>query len=181
MSIITTEELATYLKKTPDSGQAELIVASVNAEIEDQTGVYGADTEVTEVVDYAPVIWLKHDGITSISSIKRGYPGRTQELLPASSYIIEPDGRLTLGNPRYFVPGVSNNGYLEITYTYNQGDLPADLKLAALQIAARIYNGASNNNKEVTSAGVGSYRVTFKDASAGFTENVINRYKTVRL
>jgi hypothetical protein len=76
--------------------------------------------------------------------------------------------------------------WLEVTYTYGVDEVPEDLKLAALAIAAGFYNWATNEQKEIVSAQVGSYRVSYGgSAQSGGTNNdanwaVIKSYATKR-
>ena len=62
-------------------------------------------------------------------------------------------------NPAY-------SDWLEVTYSYGKDDVPADLKLAVLGIAAGFYNWAIGGQKEIVSTQVGSYRVEYAGSSS---------------
>lgn len=170
-NIITLSDLAASMPTTTlNSPVATQVVAAVNQYIENRTNrCWGTTTTITERYDWAPRIWLHHQDVQSIGFIKLGYPGLTQSTLDSTSYLFNEYGRVTmyLMQPTQFNPSAVNNDLVQIQYTYGQTNVPEDLILAALGIAANFYNWAINGNKDVVAASVGSYRLEFSGAVRG--------------
>ena len=189
-SIITTAELAAFMDKTLNTSQSKSIVNAINQWIETQTGRCWGDTvTVKETYDWKPRIWLRHQDVRHVSSIKFGYPSETQVEIVTTSYRFNSLGRVSFlpyrGSRRY----ADYPDYLEITYTYGTDEVPDDLKLAALGIASGFYNWATSGQREIVASQVGSYRVEYAgssragastDASADTNFAIIASYKTKR-
>ena len=172
--IIDEQDLSSY-NANLTGGAATTVVEAVNRYIERQTGrCFGEIKTITERYDYKNLIWLRKMDVTEITSIYLGFPGQTQQLVPASGYFFNGLGRITMyytsrnGDSRF------SNDLLEITYKYGYHDdayandgitplVPADLKHAAIQLAAGFWNYASNQGREVVSASIDSYQLEFAD------------------
>lgn len=162
-SIITKTELDQYLGITTETNRATLVIAAVNQYVDSQTGrSWGSGTSVTEVHDYAPVIFLRRMDVQSVTSVTIN--GST---VPTSSYSFSPTGRLVLSTGRLGFDARRNE--VTVVYVQGSGTVPADLKLAALALASDFYNYADNNQTEVTSEGIGSMRLTYASGSGSST------------
>lgn len=166
--VVTSADLATYLNKTPVAGVAQQVIDGVNAWIESTTKrCWGETRTVTERYDWKRIIYLRHQDVVSVTTVKLGIPGQTQTTLPSTSYWSNSFGRLTLLS-QFTRPGAPSigsvfyNDYIEVAYTYGVEDTPDDLKEAALGIAAGMYNWAINGQKDVSQIQVGSYRLNFE-------------------
>lgn len=162
-TIITTADLATYSGNSSlDTGKADLVVAAVNAWIENATSrVWGETKQITERYDWSTLLWLNHQDIVSVDSIKMGFPGQTQETVDSSAYFFNKWGRVTMYFGWKYPRSTLNNDLLEIQYTYGVTAVPDDLKLAALAIADNYYHFADNGSKDVTAEQIGSYRLQY--------------------
>lgn len=166
-SIITTIDLRSSLPSVDvDSALASQVVSAVNAYVENQTHrCWGELATVTERYDLDKTLWLKHQDVTAIASIKLGWPQHDQQTLDASGYFFNSYGRVTLiweamgGVPSNWVS--IRNDFLEIEYTYGVEDVPDDLKQAAIGIGAGMYNWAKAGGHEVVRTSVGSYQVQY--------------------
>lgn len=164
--IITTNDLNTYMSpKTLLPAVAAQVVDAMNAWVETKTNrVWGETKDVVERLDWGRTLYLRHQDVTAISAIKVGWPGQTQTTIAASGYFFNSRGRVTMfwqalsrpnpGSPLY-------RDYLEVSYTHGVTAVPGDLKLATLGIAAGFYNFATNGQKDVSSAAVGSYKLEY--------------------
>jgi hypothetical protein len=192
--IITIDDLNSYMNKDLTAAVAQQVVDAVNAYIESKTGrCWGETKTATERYDGSRSIWLRHQDVISITSIKTGYPGQAQDTYDPAGYYVNSLGRLTFNSsPSGFYAGRSSGAaygdWLEATYVYGVAEVPEDLKLAALGIAAGFYNWATTEQKEIVSAQVGSYRVNYAGSSTSGTTGttsdtnwaVINSYATKR-
>lgn len=151
------------MNKTLVAAVATFVVDAMNDWVESHTHrCWGITKTVTERYDYKPKgFWLRHQDVQSITSIQIGWPNQSQSTVNASSYYPNSYGRVTMIAPftnsvndtsRYF------NDLLSVTYVYGVATVPNDLKLATLGIAAGFYNWAVNDQKDVTSISVGSYK-----------------------
>jgi hypothetical protein len=166
--VITTDDLQDYLGSgvVIDAARAQQVVDAVNASIERMTGrVWGATRTATEVYDYQPVLFLKQMDVISVSSVSRN-----DTALQASSYKFRSTGRLILSSYEgRFRPHYDE---ISVTYTYGNIDVPEDLKLAALSLAADAYNYVDEDGSqgEVTEEQIGSLRYKYasgQDSSVG--------------
>lgn len=189
-SIISTADLAAYMNKSLTAAVSKQVVDAVNAYIERATHRCWGDTlTVKEVHDWKPRIWLHHQDVRNISSIKFGYPTAARITIDSSSYYWNKLGRVSF-TPRYGGWRYADlPEYVEVTYTYGVDEVPEDLKLAALGIAAGFYNWASDGHKTVSASQVGSYRVEYAgnkraadsvDTTAEANFNVVASYATRR-
>lgn len=160
------------------------VTDAVNQWVETYTNrCFGEIKTVVERYDWAPAIYLRHIDIVEESddmdtpttmSIQLGYPHLLQSALDSTSYFYNTWGRVTmyLQNPGEFNPSAVNNDLVEITYQYGYHALgyqedgvtpivPDDLATAALGIAAGFYNWATNGQKDIVGASVGSYRLQY--------------------
>lgn len=196
-NIITTTELSAYMNKTLNSAIAGQVVAAVNKWIETRThrtwGVPVADlVDITERRDWARNIYLRNQDIVAVTSVKLGYPGGTQHTLTSDSYSWDEIGRISLfTGSQILLSPLNGRDYVEVTYTHGVAEVPEDLKLAALGVAAGFYNYAVNNQGDVSSAQVGSYRLTYRQQTDGtknpanntndFNWSIIDSYKLQRM
>lgn len=178
--IITVAGLQSYMSKNSSfkANIGKSVVDAVNAWIESRTHrSWGEITTITERYDWAPRIWLNHQDIVTdpgSMTVKFGYPNLQQSVLDSTSYFWNSLGRVTiyLQNPSAFNPSAVNNDLVEIQYSYGVLDVPEDLVLAALGVAAGFYNwSADNNQKDIVSTAVGTYRVQFAGAIRGALPN----------
>lgn len=164
--IITTDDLTNYMSpKTLVPQVASQVVSSMNSWVETRTNrVWGETQNVVERQDWGRTLYLRHQDITAISAIKVGWPNKPQTTIDPAGYFFNSRGRVTMfwqalgqqpiGAPLY-------NDYLEIDYTHGVVEVPEDLRLAVLGIAAGFYNFATNGQKDVSSASVGTYRLEY--------------------
>jgi hypothetical protein len=187
-SIISTSDLNSFTQKSLNSAVASQVVAAVNAYIERVTHrCWGETKTVTERHDYAGWLWLRHQDVQEVVSVSSGYPGSTPAAIQSDAYYCNAAGRLSFGSYYVDQPRSNPSRWLEISYSYGVEEVPEDLKLAALGIAAGFYNWATNGQKEVSSAQVGSYRLQYANASSGGSDStassnfsVIKSYATKR-
>ena len=158
--IITATDLNSYTGKTLVSSVSAMVVAAVNQWIEQQTHrAWGVTLSVVERRDWTAPIWLRHPDVQAITSLKYGFPGQTQTTIASTGYFVNALGRLTIYWGQHHGISALNNDFMEITYTYGVPQVPDDLKLAALGIAAVMYNYAVNGQQNVVASSVGSYRI----------------------
>lgn len=174
---------------TSQDAALQLVVDAINQYIEDATLMNYSTTPKTrsEIVDMASSVFLKRMGILSVTALKLyqdGTESAPSDNLASDEYTLDKStGRLTLdfsyGDDR------SRDDYngVHITYTYGlqEGEtVPADLKLAALQMAREYYEGTQgSDSRRVKSERTGSYSVEFEDTSV--VDNVIKRYRVPRI
>ena len=183
-SIITTEELTTYTGETLNEAMAAQVVAAVNEYIESVTGrSWGAVATATETHDYAPVVFLRHQDVTGVTEVKRGQRVDDRTVVDANNYFVNDFGRLVLSESGAGFHRTRD--YVHVTYTYGVTTVPADLKLAALSLGQDFYSYASDGQTEISSEGIGSYRLQYASGSSSATGSVhfstINRYRTRRV
>lgn len=154
-SIITTAELEQYTGETLDASRAEQVVEAVNAYIERATGrVWGEVVVTTETHDFASVIFLNNMDVVDVSELKLN-----DAVLEVPRYKWRDTGRVVLST--------RESGFhyrydeVEVTYTYGNLEVPADLKLAALSLASDFYTFAADGQTEVSAEGIGSLRYTY--------------------
>ncbi|PPG60264.1 hypothetical protein [Rathayibacter sp. AY1C5] len=174
--LITVTELKGYLDEEVNAVQAALAVNAVNEYVESETGrSWGEILSGTETHDYASVIFLRHQDVITATDVEVN--GST---LGDDAYSISDTGRLVLSAVRSGFR--AERSAVRVTYTYGVLFPPADLKLAALALAADFYNYVGDGQKEVTSEGIGSMRLTYstgKDtATGGLHFATISRYRT---
>ncbi len=180
--IFTASDLATYMNKTLVTGLATQVVDAINQWVETRTKRCWGDTvTVDERYDFKRLFWLRHQDIITINSIKVGWPGQTQNTVDPNAYYSNVLGRVTMFMPLINVPvgsgGVGGynstslllNDYMDINYTYGAINVPEDLFLASLGIAAGFYNFAANGAQNVVAASVGSYRLEYIGAVRGIS------------
>lgn len=187
MSLITIQDLSDYNNGSISISDAKAIkvVSSVNQWIESYTGrIWGRQEEITETLDYAPVIFLSKMDVTDISSIKV-----FDNVVDVSNVRWNKFGRILLS---YAKPAYSAVGFdsVEVVYTSGVEEVPEDLKMAALQLASDFYYSVGTNTN-ITSASVGGYSLSFGGSSnSGSDSNggkngsylsVLNLYKKYRV
>jgi hypothetical protein len=138
-----------------------MVTAAVNDWVEQYThrswGVI--KSIVAERYDFKDTIWLRHPDVVSVDAVVIGYPGQSQETISPGNYFSNALGRVTLYWGAHLPQSKWNNDLLSISYTYGVLTVPNDLKLAALGIAAVMYNFAINGQQNIVSSSVGSYHV----------------------
>lgn len=198
-SIISIDDLNDYMSKSLTPTVAQQAVDAVNAWVEKYTNrCWGETRSITERYDWKLVTYLRHQDVVSIDGIKLGYPGQTQSTFDPKGYYVNPLGRLTFFAYGYGGGPLVGNGryhdWMEISYTYGVLDVPDDLKMAALAIAALNYNWATNGNKDIVATSVGTYKVQYSGSVRGAAGvpspalhieeanmQMINSYKTRRV
>lgn len=171
---------------TSQDEYVQLIVDATNQYIEDATLMnYGPDKTRVDTLDYRDNVYLKRMGIKSIESVKLYQSSTETETDPIASntFTWNDVGRLTLDN-NYgddYNRGDYNAVHVAYTYGLPEGEtVPADLKLAALQLARETYEGTSgSDSRRVKSERTGSYSVEFEDTS--HVDTVIARYRVPRV
>lgn len=180
-AVLDITDLSTYTKKdlSTDSKAAQ-VVAAVNAWIFNYTGrVFGATAVVTnEVHDYKPVIWLDHQDVQSIQAIRIGYPNMNPQSIPAGNYFVNEYGRVMLNMGGVDLPSKGNYDLIGVDYTYGKANVPDDLKLAALGLAADFYNDTGSSAGAITMAMVGQFRLQF-NGKDNYTP-IFDSYRTRR-
>lgn len=191
-SIITPAQLNSYLNKSLPAGTVNLIVDGVNQYIENATSrVWGETKTIVERYDWGRTLWLRHQDIISVTSLKVGWPGQPQTTLDPTGYFVNQLGRVTMfwqirthanGSPYY-------NDYIEVTYVYGSQEVPDDLVQAALAIASRAYTRSQQGEQDAVSVQAGSYHLQFQRVPIrggtnippiGSPDAVIASYATVR-
>lgn len=173
MALITIAELGNHIGKTlTGDARATAIVAAVNEQVTNYIGrLFGVPSggqEVTEVLDYQPIIFLKYLDIQSISELKVDKKIR----LDGTYKLNKPIGRIILSSADS--PIVSTKvgmDAIEVTYKAGLTTVPADLKLACLQIASDAYNrkdsdGSAGSLAGISSASVGGLNISFGASGA---------------
>jgi uncharacterized phiE125 gp8 family phage protein len=180
--IITKADLDAYLKITTDATQGADVVNAVNAYIKTATGrLFGSTLIVVgERHDFANTIWLNNMDVVSIEAIRVGLPNQgTPQALASDAYWFNKYGRVNLAvlnMDRY--PSRYWYDLVAVDYTFGVTTVPDDLKLAALQLAAQYYKYIGSGNQVITSAGVGTYRVSYGSGKAW--DDVLGRYAIKR-
>ncbi len=166
MSQIITAEQVTE-RTGASSTDAGLVANAINQLIETTTSrCWGESKTVTEVYDAANVLWLRQMDITAVASVKVGLPNQLpRTTLEAGSYSFNKYGRLVLSYaPMRALPPLTSD-YVEVTFTHGvpAEEIPADLILAALNLASDYYShSVENGGKEVGEESIGSYRVSYR-------------------
>jgi len=168
-SIITSATLNSYMHKTLPADVANLIVAGVNQHIENVTNrSWGDVSTVTETYNWGKTLYLRHQDIVEIISIKVGWPGQTQTTLDEESYFFNKLGRVTMfwqaGSRANSSPAY--NDYVEVEYKHGNLTVPDDLVQAALALASRAYTRSTQSEQDIAQAKVGSYDVRFNSQPA---------------
>lgn len=174
MALITLEELGKHLDTTLTSGgRASAIVSGVNEFVENYIGrLYGTaegGKEVTEVHDYAPVVFLNNLDIQSVTELKVFGKVRAE-----GKYTLDKTtGRLVLARswndtPSLVQTDITHMNAVEVKYKAGVTDVPADLKLATLQFAADMFNkNDTADGAGLSSASVGGLSLSFANAQSG--------------
>lgn len=170
-TILTLAELKAFLGiAADDTSQDEELGALLNTLapwLYDLTGTwFGSEKEETETQDYAPVVFLDHMPVLSVSNVWRDYD---------KDHSTDEMDATDLGNVRW---GKTGRVVLSYLYNFNQdrGDyddvvikykhgiveVPATVKAAAKLLAAGLYRANVNDGVEISSEQVGSYRKTYK-------------------
>lgn len=172
--IFTSSDLAAYMNMTLVDAVAQQVVISINQWIENRTNRCWGElvTATNERHDWAPSIWTNHQDVSTAANsmtIILGYPNLQTSTLTSTSFFWNNYGRVTmyLQNPSQFNPSAVNNDLVQITYTYGVAVVPDDLVMAALGVAAGFYNWATNGQKDIVAASVGSYKLTYAGAVRG--------------
>jgi uncharacterized phiE125 gp8 family phage protein len=189
-SIITPAQLNNYLGKTLPDGVASLITDGVNQYIETKTSrVWGETKTIIERYNWGRTLWLRHQDVTEITSIKVGWPGQAQTTIDPSGYFLNSLGRVTMLWQSTARPNGSSlyNDYIEVTYSYGSTDVPADLVQAALALASRAYTKSTQGEQEAMQQRVGSFELKFQQKipgtapEPGSPEAVVASYATRRV
>lgn len=175
------------IEGTDEDARLQLIVDAVNQYVEDVTLTNWTTTPKSrsEILDYRDNVMLGRMGILSITEVREYQRGTEDESDPLNpkTYTYSDVGRLTLDQHYGDDYNRSNYNALHVTYTYGlkEGEVaPADLKLAALQMAREYYEGTDgNDSRRVKSERTGSYSVEYDSSSAII--DTINRYKVPRV
>lgn len=163
-NIFTTSDLTSYMQgKATDATLATTVTNAVNQWVENRTHRCWGDTVTVtdELYQWNNVVWLRHQDIQEITAVKLGWPGQSQSTVDASAYYLNPLGRLTFYSNANRNMSRLYSDYLHVSYIYGVAEVPDDLKLAALGVAAGYYNWALSGNKDVVATSVGSYRVQY--------------------
>ena len=159
-NIFIPTDLNSYMGKTLVPSIAAQVTAGVNQWVEQRTHrAWATSVTTVERRDWSTVLWLLHPDVQSITAVKYGFPGQLQTTLSSTSYFVNALGRLTLYWGQHHGISARNNDFMEITYVYGTVTVPDDLKLAALAIAAVMYNFAINDQQNVVASSVGSYHI----------------------
>lgn len=187
--MLTLDDIKSYLgiTGTAEDARLTLIRDAVNQYIEDVTLTNWSTTAKTrsEILDLRDNVMLGRMGILSITEVREYQRGTETQSAPlaADTYTYSDVGRLTIDQNYGDDYNRSHYNALHVTYTYGLpvgGIVPADLKLAALQMAREYYEGTDgNDSRRVKSERTGSYSVEYETSSV--TVETINRYKVPRV
>lgn len=201
MALITVAELGQYTGQTLTSDtRASQIVNAVNEQVPNYIGrLFGVPEggqEVTEVFDYKPLLFLNNLDIQSVTELKV-----FGEVRAEGKYTLnKTTGRLVLSRSWSDTPSLVQNSIdlldaVEITYKAGKTTVPADLKLACLQLASDNYfkGDSADDAGGLSSASVGGLSLSFGGNAQASTKNadgssnasdymsVLNYYKRHRL
>lgn len=157
--IITINDLNGYIgSNVSNDPRATAIVAAVNDWVESYTGrVVGEVKTVTDVLDYAPVVFVAHPDITEVTEVKL-----FGDVLDGDDYRMSlKTGRLVLslrGRNRNLR---SDYDQVEVTYKTGIAEVPADLKGATLQLAADNYARKDAEGAGVTAESIDGYSIQY--------------------
>lgn len=191
MAYVTRPQLKTYLQISDTSQDAllDLLIESVEALIESRTGRHWGDPETVtdEVYDYKPILWLRNMDITAVDAVKLGNSQTgTPTALSSGDYTWSDEGRIVLGSQYGFVPSQWNYDYVQVSYKYTAGAVPADLRLAAMQVASVFYNKSTSGGQQITREKIGNLETQYKSQDESLAQrpdilNVINGYKRFKV
>ena len=179
MEIITEQNLMDYAG-VQQSNRLSQIVASVNAWVTAYTKRHFGNEEIIEEThDYAPVIFLREADIKTVDEVVIN--GTSVDV---SELVIDKDtGRVritTFGENRY---GRIFFDAIKVKYKVGTANVPEDLKLATLQLAAEQLNRNDKKDANIASESVGGYSRSFtRNANQSGSKVVIgnaNDYMTV--
>lgn len=189
--MITLAELKAYLgiaeDDTSQDARLQLIVDATNARVEEVTLINwtGTDKTRSEIIDYRDNVYLGRMGIKEITSLKL-YQRQTQDEsaeIRTKDYTFNDVGRLTLDQNYGDDYNRGDYNAVHVTYKYGlaEGEIvPADLKLAALQMAKEYMEAtAGNDSRRIKSESTGSYRIEFTESST--ITDTLNRYRIPRV
>lgn len=200
MAIITRENLKTYLgiSGTSEDDFLDLVVAGVDTLIESLSGRrFESETYTEQVVDGTgrQRLYLPNRPLTAVSEVRvsgEGVAGVNNSSDFDSStiwnvnddYVIdsltqdERNQSLLVAVYGVWPLGIKN---VRVTYTAGYTTVPADIKLAAYQIAARVRNGRTRGGM-IKSERMGdeSYEL-FDDVSRSIADSVLAKYREVAI
>lgn len=183
--IISLAEAKEKLKITGTTSDAKIttMINSLTAEIFAVTGrSFGEVKTVTnESHDFAPRIYLDNMDIKSITKITRGYD---HPIVQTTGFQFDSTGRVVLSGAagHRSTTGDFDDVLVDYTHGVAEADVPADLKLAALDLLNSYWHtkeGTITTTKKTTSLSIGTYRETFAESSNIEARTSINNFDAV--
>lgn len=169
-AFISEAELKSYIGYTLDTGKATLCMDAACDLIRNATGQKFEAGEETIVLDGTgtDAVVLPQVPVEAVTEAKNDGEAVTDFMLTGA-------GLLLRKSPNTWSPGRQK---VQVKYAFGYAEIPADLKLLAITIAARVYQQGI-----VTAETVGMSQVTYATDSLSLTageKNILSRYKTVR-
>jgi hypothetical protein len=172
-AFITKGDFEAYLGYEVESDKATLsmdaacglIRGATNQDFEAGEGTVKLDGSGTDelILPHVPV-----EAVTSIASTE----AFASEATAVTDYLVTSSG-IVLRKPPAIWP--TGRGNVEVTFTYGYSDVPAEIRMLALTVAARCYVQGI-----VTVAQVGTTNTTFATDALSFTpgeQNIVARYR----
>lgn len=173
-TILTLAELKAYLGIAADDATQDTelgaLLSVLPAWLYDITGTwFGSTKEVTEVQDYAPVVFVDNWPVTAVSNVYIGTlrAGMTlSDLYEDTSFTWSDTGRITLTTGSYnHITERKDYDQVHVKYTYGVATVPEPVKQAAKIMLKSLWVSDQNGGTEVSSEQVGSYRKTYKQTN----------------
>lgn len=184
--IVTLAELKERLKITGTESDAKLtsIIEALTDEVYTITGrSFGeVKTVIDEEHDFYPRIFLDNLDIVSVESIKSGY-GATPTVR-TDNIQFNSTGRVILSFDAGHRTSTHDFDEIRASYTFGipEANVPADMKLAALDLAEAYYKtkeGQITTQHRVTSESIGTFRKTYAESTDVKAMQSVNNYETV--
>lgn len=183
LPFIGLNDINEYLRIDTDDDMA-IIACDAASEIvrgyADQTFTLVEDDEVVLDGTGTPLLYLPERPIVTLDSvIQRNADlsvASAATLVSGADYILGEFGAVFLLNGAVWTEGRQN---IYVTYSHGYDTVPSDVRMVALQIAARIYDVGQVENEST-----GSYSATYVKGGAGLTDfesNVLYRYRPAPL
>lgn len=166
-----------------------LLIPQAEQFVKSYTGrVFGGNQAITsEVHDYKSIIYSRYMDVVSIQSVKIG-PSGDQTTLGTDDYTWNKRGRFVLSHlPQ--LQRTTDYDTVELNYTVNGGDVPADLKWATEHIIVKMFQNRKGQG-EITEEKTGQYAVKYQNlAQDAMTEvhknpdmlGILNGYRRRRI
>jgi hypothetical protein len=181
MTYASSDELVAYLRIPAGVEDSTLLQVALEGADEaingyiDQELLSGTATNEEHNGDGSDVLQLRHFPAIAIASITEWNPGfesGTSATLDSTDYYAELHTGIVYRIGSKWPEG---RGTVKVTYTYGVEETPADVRIVALQVAARIYDVGMVENESV-----GGVSATYVKGAGSLTEDerrLLRRYR----